>query len=58
MRAKLYDVLDTKTGVMIGEGLRCREVSNLIDVDLDHISQYADVGSVARGDISSCRVAR
>lgn len=22
MRAKLYDVLDTKTGVMIGEGLR------------------------------------
>jgi hypothetical protein len=44
MRAKLYDVLDTKTGVMIGEGLRCREVSNLIDVDLDHISQYAGRG--------------
>lgn len=29
---------------MIGEGLRCREVSNLIDVDLDHISQYAGRG--------------
>ena len=44
-RAKLYSILDTRTGQMIGERLRVGEASNLLGLNTSHVPTYAKSGA-------------